>query len=166
VTRPRQRHIPLNIDERLGLDQRKRDYEDRTGDVGDWGKFLGTVSLAGLAALGVYEMAQAIKRAPTVWQVDCSGCGVGFPIQVPNPPPWRLALVKCPGCGAELVIDFVKSASVVSNEHGSGSDGLRIAFCHVCQQPVRATFSGINPQAVEYLVCERCGRVPGIRSWE
>ncbi|MGB2583787.1 MAG: hypothetical protein WBC89_06505 [Dehalococcoidia bacterium] len=166
MTQPRQRHIPLNIDERQELDRRKRDYESRTGDVGDWGKFLGTVSLAGLAALGVYAMAQAIKRAPTVWQVDCSSCGVGFPIQVPNPPPWRLAWVKCPNCGAELVIDFAKSALVVSNEHEADSDSVRIAFCHVCQQPIKATFSRVNPQGVEYLECERCGRVPGIRSWE
>jgi hypothetical protein len=165
MAQPRQRHIPLNIDERLELDRRKRDYEDRTGDVGDWGRFLGTVSLAGLAALGVYAMAQAIRRAPSVWQVDCSSCGVGFPIQVPNPPPWRLAQVKCPKCGAELVIDFSDSASIVSNESQVGSDRGQVAFCHVCQQPVKASLSKLNPRGVEYLKCELCGRVPGIRSW-
>ena len=166
MTQPRQRHIPLNIGEREEMDRRKRDYEDKTGDVGDWGKFLANVSLAGLAALGVYTMAEATKRAPTVWQVNCSSCRVGFPIQAPNPPPWRLAQVKCPNCSAELVIDFAVSESVLPNEHEADSDGVRIAFCHVCQQPITATFARVNPRGVEYLECERCGRVPGVRSWE
>ena len=84
---PRQRNIPLDINERQQLDQRKQDYESRTGDRGDWGKFLGVVTLAGLAALGIYKVAHATKREPTVWQVDCPNCSTVFPIQVPNPPP-------------------------------------------------------------------------------
>ncbi len=166
MSQPRQRHIPLNIDDRRELDQRKRDYEARTGDIGDWGKFLGIVSLAGLAALGVYTMAQATKRAPTVWQVNCSHCGVGFPIQVPNPPPWRLAQTRCYSCGGVLVIDFAKSAPEGTNGHEAGSDNISIAFCHICQQPIKADLTRVNPRRVEYLECERCGRVPRIRSGE
>ena len=166
MTQPRQRHIPLSIDERRVLDRRKREYEDRTGDTGDWGKFLGIISLAGLAALGIYAMAQVTKRAPTVWQVDCSRCGMGFPIQVPNPPPWRLAQVRCPSCSNELVIDFAKSASGVSNGHEAGPDSLYTAHCHVCQQPIKASFSKVNPRGVEYLECAHCGRVPSISSRE
>ncbi len=164
MTQPRQRHIPLSIDERRVLDRRKREYEDRTGDTGDWGKFLGTISLAGLAALGIYAMAEATKRAPTVWQVDCSRCGMGFPVQVPNPPPWRLAQVRCPNCSSELVVDFAKSASGVSNGREGGPDSVYTAYCNVCQQPIKAGFSKVNPQGVEYVECARCGRVPSTGS--
>lgn len=166
MSQPRQRHIPLSIDERRELDRRKREYEDRTGDTGDWGKFLGIISLAGLAALGIYAMAQATKRAPTVWQVSCSHCGTGFPIQVPNPPPWRLAQVRCPDCSSELVVDFAKSASGVSNGQVVGPDSVYAAYCQVCQQPIKPAFSKVNPRGVEYLECARCGRVSSIRSRE
>lgn len=166
MSQPRQRHIPLSIDDRRVLDWRKREYEDRTGDTGDWGKFLGIISLAGLAALGIYAMAQATKRAPTVWQVNCSLCGEGFPIQVPNPPPWRLAQVRCPNCSSELVIDFAEPASSVSNRHEAGPDSVYTVYCNVCQQPIKTAFSKVNPQGVEYLECPRCGRVPSISSRE
>ena len=164
MTQPRQRHIPLSFDDRRVLDRRKRDYEDRTGDTGDWGKFLGIISLAGLATLGIYSVAQATKRAPTVWQVNCSHCGMGFAIQVPNPPPWRLAQVRCANCSRELVIDFAQSASGVSNEHGLGPDSGYTAYCSVCQQPIKAAFSRVNPRGIEYLECAHCGRVPSISS--
>ena len=166
MTQPRQRHIPLSIDDRRVLDRRKREYEDRTGDTGDWGKFLGIISLAGLAALGIYAMAEATKRAPTVWQVDCSHCGMGFAVQVPNPPPWRLAQVRCPNCSSELVVDFAKSASGVSNGREGGPDSVYTAHCNVCQQPIKTAFSKVNPRGVEYVECARCGRVPSIRSGE
>ena len=166
MAQPRQRHIPLNIEDRRVLDRRKREYEDRTGDTGDWGRFLRTISLAGLAALGVYAMAQATKRAPTVWQVNCSLCRMGFPIQAPNPPPWRLAQVRCPNCSSELVIDFAKSGSGVSKEDGVGLDSAYTVRCHVCQQPIKTAHTKVNPQGVEYLECPRCGRVASISSRE
>jgi len=161
---PRQRHIPLNIDVRDELDRRKRDYEDRTGDTGDWGKFLGLVSLAGLAALGIYRVAQANRLTPTVWQVDCLQCRMGFAIQVPNPPPWRMSKVRCPNCGGDLVIDFVGSATIVSSEHEKGMESAYTIECHFCRQPIKAASSNVNPQAIEYLECTRCGRMPRMRS--
>lgn len=165
MPQPRQRHIPLNIEQRRELDRRKRDYEHTTGDTGDWGKFLGIVSLAGLAALGVYDVAQVARRGPTLWQVKCPRCGVIFPVQVPSPPPWRLAKVGCLKCDGELVIDFAKPAPGVKGYDGS-PDNVYIAYCHDCAQPIETSFSRVNPQAIEYVKCERCGRVARMRSWE
>lgn len=162
---PRQRNIPLNMNERRELDQRKQDYENRTGDTGDWGKFLGIVTLAGLAALGIYGLAQATKRAPTVWQVNCPYCSAVFPIQVPNPPPWRVTQVACPNCGTELVIDFARPASSLWNGHqlngSSAGDTIYTAYCHYCGQPVELIHpsSRVNPDGVEYLRCPTCGSV-------
>lgn len=162
---PRQRNIPLNINERYQLDKCKQDYENSTGDAGDWGKFLGTVTLAGLAALGIYALAQATRRAPTVWQVRCANCPTVFPIQVPNPPPWRVTQVACPNCSTELVIDFARPASSLRNGHGVGSsdaeDTIYTAYCHYCQQPIELVHSSgrVNPNGVEYLRCPTCGQV-------
>lgn len=162
---PRQRNIPLNINERRELDQRKQDYENRTGDAGDWGKFLGIATLAGLAALGVYAVAQAIKRAPTIWQVWCPHCSTQFPIQVPNPPPWRVTQVMCPTCSTELVIDFARPASSLWNgQQPDGSETVQdsySAYCHHCGQPIQLhnSISRVNPSGVEYLRCPICGNV-------
>ena len=161
----RQRHIPLNINDRRELDRRKHDYEDRTGDVGGWGRFLRVVTLAGLAALGVYPVAQAIRRAPTVWLINCTRCNSGFPVQVPNPVPWRLVQAKCPSCNTELVVDFAPATPVVSGERQAGmEDTTPIAVCNICRQPIMAESSRVDPKGIKYLECERCGRVPSIRS--
>ncbi len=161
---PRQRNIPLNINERQELDQRKRDYESRTGDAGDWGKFLGVVTLAGLAALGVYAVARATRREPpTIWQVNCPQCSTVFPIQVPNPPPWRITQVMCPHCNTELVIDLFKPASSLPNgsqsSNSSTEDAAYTAYCHYCKQPIElvGSSSRVNPNGVEYLKCPTCG---------
>jgi len=165
MSEPRQRNIPLNINERHELDQRKRDYENRTGDTGDWGKFLGVVTLAGLAALGIYGLAQATRREPTVWQVNCPNCSAVFPIRVPNPPPWRVTQVTCPTCGTELVIDFARLASSLWNGYKSNSadvvDTAYTAYCHFCQQPIELVHSSnrVNPRGAEYLRCPTCGNV-------
>lgn len=161
----RQRHIPLNINDRRELDRWKRDYEDRTGDVGGWGRFLRVVTLAGLTALGVYPMTRAIKRAPTVWQINCTRCGGGFLVQAPSPLPWRLVQAKCPGCNTELVVDFAPVSSAVSGERQAGTeDTSPVAVCHICRQPVMAENSKVDPKGIKYLECEHCGRVPSIRS--
>jgi hypothetical protein len=162
----RQRHIPLTVAERRELDQRKRDYEDRTGDVGDWGKFLGTITLAGLAALGIYSMVQVARRGPTIWQVKCLLCGVMFPVRVPNPPPWRLAQIECPKCEQGLVIDFARQTPEASNRHEERPDNAYIAYCHNCEQPIESISLGINPHEIEYVKCPRCDRVARMRSWE
>jgi hypothetical protein len=164
---PRQRNIPLRVSERREMDRRKQDYENRTGDAGDWGKFLGIATLAGLAALGVYALARATRREPTVWQVNCPRCSAVFPIQVPNPPPWRVAQVECPNpnCGTELVIDFARPASTLNNSQQSSGTGtenpIYTAHCHHCGQPLEFSHSSsrVNPNGVEYLSCPHCGVV-------
>lgn len=161
---PRQRHVPLNIHEREELDRYKRDYEEGTGDVGDWGKFLKIVSLAGLAALGVYSVAPAWQREPTVWQAKCPRCGVMFPIQVPSPPPWRLARVECPKCESGLVIDFAKQAPDMLNKNEDSPGGGLNVYCHYCEQPVPASPLNVNPRRVEYMECARCGRAARLRA--
>lgn len=160
MSRLRQRHIPLGIEERLELDRRKQDYEEKTGDVGDWGKFLSVVTLAGLAALGVYSVAQAGKFGPTIWQLKCPQCGVRFPIQVPNPPPWRLAPATCVKCESSLVVDFARP-STAANVRDAGPDSL---YCHYCEQPIEAGPSKVSPDRIEYLRCGRCERVARVRT--
>jgi uncharacterized protein YbaR (Trm112 family) len=165
MAEPRQRNIPLNINERHELDRRKHDYESRTGDTGDWGKFLGTAIVAGLAALGVYALAKATKQAPTVWKVNCPQCSGMFPIQVPNPPPWRVTQVACPNCSTELVIDFARPVSSPLNRdqsNGSGvGDTIYTAYCHYCRQPIEFldSSSRVSPDGAEYLRCPTCGNV-------
>jgi len=164
MAEPRQRNIPLNINERRELDKRKKDYEDRTGDAGDWGKFLGVATLAGLAALGVYALAQATKRAPTVWQVNCPHCSTMFPIQIPNPPPWRVTQIACPSCSAELVIDFTRPASNISNVEPNSpvaEDTVYTVYCHYCKQPFELMHSNykLNPDGAEYIKCPNCGSI-------
>ncbi len=165
MAEPRQRNIPLNINERRELDQRKQHYESRTGDTGDWGKFLRIATLAGLATLGVYTLAQVTKRAPTVWQVNCPRCSTVFPIQVPNPPPWRVTQVACTNCNTELVIDFAGPDSNLHNEHGVGhsnmEDAIYTVYCPHCQQPIELVQSSarVNPSGVEYLRCPTCGNM-------
>lgn len=160
---PRQKNIPLDINERQQLDRRKQDYEKRTGDRGDWGKFLGVVTLAGLAALGIYKLAQATKREPTVWQVDCPHCSAVFPIQVPNPPPWRVTQVACPSCNTELVIDFEKPVSSLwvgrDSNNPITSSTVYTVYCHHCRQPIELLSSNVNPHGVEYLRCPSCGNI-------
>ncbi len=152
----RQRHVPLRIHDRLELDRRKRDYEERTGDVGDWGEFLGVVTLAGMAALGIYSVAQMDRLASVIWQVRCSSCGVRFPVKAPSPAPWRLSRVTCVKCEAELVLDFVKASD---NAGDTPSQKPVVLRCHYCEQEVDPNATAVNPHEVEYLKCPRCDRV-------
>jgi hypothetical protein len=152
----RQRHVPLRVDDRLELDQRKRDYEERTGDAGDWGRFLEVVTLAGMAALGIYSVAQVGRLDSVIWKVRCPSCGVRFPVKAPSPPPWRLSRVTCVKCGTELVLDFVKASDNVGDTPNHGPVVLR---CHYCEQEVDPSATAVNPHKVEYLTCPRCDRV-------
>jgi len=159
----RQRHIPLNTESREHLDRIKKDYEERTGDVGDWARFLRTVSLAGMAALGIYSVAQLAKRGTNIWQIRCSRCGVIFPVQIPNPPPWRLWQIVCPKCESELVLDFSKATVITSQTREVGSSSI---YCHYCEQPIDIDAMKVNPRDIEYIKCTRCDRVARMRSWE
>lgn len=99
----RQRPIPVTSKERADLEDYKNRYEQRTGDTGDWGKFLGTVTLLGLAAAGVYTLAKATARSRQSVDVECAECGETFIMAVPNRVD-RVIYTTCPHCGEELVV--------------------------------------------------------------
>ena len=101
----RQRPIPVTSAERDKLDAAKRSYERATGDAGDWGNFLGTITLLGLAAVGVYAVGKAAARSIQSVDVACEGCGGSFLMAVPDGTP-RALLTVCPLCGQEIVIDL------------------------------------------------------------
>ena len=105
---PRQRPIPVTRQERANLEQHKQRYEGATGDSGDWGRFLGTVALLGLAAAGIYGLVKATKRSRQSVDVSCDGCSRTFVMAVPEGT-GRAVYTTCPHCGMELVVDLGKS---------------------------------------------------------
>lgn len=104
MTEPRQKSIGVTPREKDRLDKAKQLYEQHTGDKGDWGRFLGTVTALGLAALGVYKLVNSSKKNPTT---TCAVCGKKFSIAYSDDLP-QVAYVTCPNpdCQAELVVDF------------------------------------------------------------
>ena len=105
MPRPRQRPIAVTSAERDRLDAAKSSFEQATGDAGDWGKFLGTISLLGLAAVGVYALGKAAERSPQSVDVTCHACRGVFLMAVPNGTP-SAVLTVCPNCGREVVVDL------------------------------------------------------------
>ena len=105
MNEPRQRPIPVTRQERAILEQQKKRYEAKTGDSGDWGEFLGTVALLGLAAAGVYALVGATRRSPQSVDVICSGCSKDFVMAVPVGT-GRAVQTTCPHCGLELVVNL------------------------------------------------------------
>ena len=105
MPRPRQRPIAVTSAERDRLDAAKSSYEKATGDSGDWGKFLGTISLLGLAAVGVYALGKAAERSPQSVDVTCHACRRLFLMAIPDGTP-RAVLTVCPNCGREVVVDL------------------------------------------------------------
>ena len=98
----RQKNIGITPREKEKLEEAKRLYEQHTGDRGDWGKFLGVIAVLGLAALGVYKMAQASRKKP---KAVCPMCDGEFSIAYGDDLP-AVAHVTCPHCEAELVVKF------------------------------------------------------------
>ena len=107
MTEPRQKSIGITPTEKAMLEKAKQRYDQHTGEDTDWGKFLGTAAILGLAALGVYKLIKSSKQNPTA---KCAVCGQIFPIAFSGEVP-SIAYIKCPNpsCGAELVVDFTKS---------------------------------------------------------
>jgi len=105
MTSTRQRPISITSSDRDVLDSYKRLYEESTGESIDWGKFLGTVALLGLAAAGVYNLVRANKRSPQTVDVECFECGSTFVMAVPTGTD-RAIHTRCPECDAELVVDL------------------------------------------------------------
>ena len=99
----RQRPIPVTGQERTILAEQKKRYEQSTGDRADWGKFLGTVTLVGLATAGIYALAGATPRSEQSASVECGGCGESFLMAIPNGAD-RAIYTICPHCDKELVV--------------------------------------------------------------
>lgn len=103
----RQKPIPVTSDEREFLNEQKERYETRSGDTGDWGKFLETMALLGLAAAGIYILVKALQVNRRSANVRCSnpGCGKDFTVAL-QPGAAKAILVNCPHCQAELVVQL------------------------------------------------------------
>ena len=104
----RQRPIPVTSREREFLDQYKKRYEKSTGDTGDWGNFLSTITLLGLAAAGIYMSVKAAKETANSASTQCGVCGQTFLIAISDQV-GRAVHVNCPHCQAELVVDLVET---------------------------------------------------------
>src|SRR4030042_1639801 len=102
MTEPRQRPIPVTSQERRFLEEQKRRYENRSGNNGDWGQFLGAVVLLGLAALGIYALVNAVNRTSQSVDVQCSTCGNTFVMALPVDVR-QVIYTRCPHCQSELV---------------------------------------------------------------
>lgn len=87
------------------MDSYKRLYEESTGESTDWGAFLGTIALMGLAAAGVYHLVRATRRSRQTVNVECGECGATFLMAVPTGT-GRAVYTTCPECNAELVVDL------------------------------------------------------------
>lgn len=100
---PRQRPIPVTSQERRFLEEQKQRYESNSGDTGDWGQFLGSMALLGLAAVGIYALARAINRTPQSVDVQCSVCYNSFLLALPTEVR-RVLYTRCPHCQSEIVV--------------------------------------------------------------
>jgi hypothetical protein len=98
-----QKAISVEAEEWALLDRLKRDYEQRTAEEVDWGNFLETVALLGLAAAGVYGRAECLDRTESAASARCSACGLVFPVAVPHRSP-RAIHFRCPACRMMLVL--------------------------------------------------------------
>jgi hypothetical protein len=103
---PRQKPIPVTSQEREILEERKHLYEQTTGTRGDWGLFLNNITLLGLAAAGVYNLASIESRGQYSVNLKCGHCRHIFLMALPHEAGQAL-LIPCPKCRKELVIDLV-----------------------------------------------------------
>ncbi len=105
MTDARQKPISVTSRDRAFIDSHKKRYDESIGEETDWGTFLGTVALLGLAAAGVYNLVRANKRSPQTVDVECFECGSTFVMAVPTGTD-RAVYTMCPECDAELVVDL------------------------------------------------------------
>ncbi len=102
MSEPKQKSISVTPREKNRLENAKQLYEKHTGETGDWGRFLGTVALLGLASLGIYKLVNSTPKNPTT---ICAVCHKKFPIAYADDLP-PVVYVRCPYCESELVVDF------------------------------------------------------------
>jgi hypothetical protein len=155
INPPRQRPISVTGYEHQALDSQRRRYEDATGDRGDWGKFLGTMSLLGLAAIGIYGLAKAIERSERSVKIKCSNCHKVFPMALPSEPV-TIVQVPCPYCDTDLVVNLGSSA--ISIENGRKPFAEWSGKCPSCGHEQRLVFISRPPYRGEQIqvVCDEC----------
>jgi hypothetical protein len=103
---PRQQPVPLSAAARARLQQRKAEFDQKTGKESDWGEFLNAIALFGLAALGLYAISKATQRSPESVTVQCPTCQDSFVMAVPVNSPKAVQTV-CPLCNSPLVVNLV-----------------------------------------------------------
>ncbi len=101
----RQKPISVSSRDRAVLNQHKARYEQEIGQTDEWGSFLATATLLGLAALGIYKLAQASRRSPQSVDVECIACRGGFVMAIPEGT-GRAVHTFCPHCSTELVVNL------------------------------------------------------------
>lgn len=156
MTEPRQKPIPVTRRERERLDEHKRRYQEATGDNGDWGQFLGTIALMGLAALGIYGLARATQRSTNSVTVNCPSCAGAFIVALPDPEP-RVVEAVCPHCNAELVVDL--GGWQVSLQEGQQPFAEWVGTCPSCGNREVIRFITRPPywREVVTVTCRNCG---------
>jgi len=105
MTERRQRPIPVTSQERQLLEEQKKKYESQSGNAGDWGQFLGTMALLGLAAVGIYALASILRQDQRSLNVRCARCNGDFTVAL-QPNSGTAILVNCPHCHSELVLQL------------------------------------------------------------
>ena len=141
--------------EHQALKNHRRYYEDVTGDRGDRGKFLGTMSLLALAAIGIYGLAKAIEQSERSVKVGCPKCQKVFPMALPTEPA-AIVQVPCPYCNSDLVVNL--GSSVVSIENGHKPFAEWSGRCPSCGHEERIVFVSRPPYRGEQIrvVCHQC----------
>lgn len=102
-----QKSISVETEEWDLLNRLKREYGQKAGEDVDWGSFLGTVALLGLAAAGVYRLVESLNRTGRAVSASCPVCGQVFPVAIPFNSP-RVIQFPCPNphCQTPLVLDL------------------------------------------------------------
>jgi len=152
---PRQRPISITGQEHQALENQRDRYERATGDRGDWGKFLGAISLLGLAALGIYGLAKATERSEHSVKVACPACGKLFPMALPSEPS-IIVQVPCPYCDTDLVVNL--GSNNVSIENGHKPFAEWSGRCPSCGYEERIIFVSRPPYRGERIqvACHQC----------
>ena len=101
----KQKPISINNRRRAALNRHKEQYDKSVGKRTDWGTFLSTVTLLGLASAGVYHLVKAKDRSPESVEVACYDCSEVFLMAVPQGT-GRAVYTSCPHCGFDMVVDL------------------------------------------------------------
>jgi len=114
----RQKPISVGTDDRNLLDRLKQDYEKAEQTELDWGEFLTSIALLGLAVAGVYALAQSVNRSQQSVTACCPFCNQNFGVAWPSGSPPAVS-IPCPNpkCQRQLVVSLVVPPSRGLGDH-------------------------------------------------